>query len=162
MKQLVGRVALITGAAGGIGQALAARLAGAGMALALVDCDAAGLEDAAAALPGKVSCHPCDLRSFDALPGLIEAVTQAHGGLNLLVNNAGLTVHGRFVDHDPTDIDKVLDVDLRAVLHLTHAALPALRVSGDAHVVLVSSMAGLVGFPTQAVCRPVPNLRCRQ
>jgi NAD(P)-dependent dehydrogenase (short-subunit alcohol dehydrogenase family) len=152
MHDLSERVVLVTGAAGGIGSALARAFAAAGARLALVDRDQAGLAAVAEGLPGaiQVSLHPLDLADFPALDGLLADVIAAHGGLDILVNNAGLTVHGIFADHTAADLDRVLDVDLRAPVHLTRIALPHLRRAERAHVVLVSSMAGGLAFPFQS------------
>ncbi len=151
---------VITGAAGGIGRALTQAFAAEGAQLALCDRDAAGLDALLAELEGhEVTTHLCDLAALSVLPRLVEAIERSHGRLDVLVNNAGLTVHGRFADHTVEQLDRVIDVDLRAALHLTHACLPALRRAAErapeerpgAHVVLVSSMAGVLAFPYQSV-----------
>lgn len=150
MRDLNGRAVLLTGAAGGIGSALARQLAGHGARLALVDLDAAGLDRLATELPGSTT-HRMDLTDRAALAGLVPDVVAAHGGLDVLICNAGLTVFGRFADLAPTEIDAVLEVDLTSVLHLVALALPELRARDQAHVVLVSSMAGLQAFPFQSI-----------
>lgn len=152
MHDLNDRVVLLTGAAGGIGSALARAFAAAGARLALVDRDETGLAALAQGLPGatQVSLHRLDLADFSTFDGLLADVIAAHGRVDVLVNNAGLTVHGRFADHTAADLDRVLDVDLRAPVHLTRVALPHLRRAEQAHVVLVSSMAGGLAFPFQS------------
>jgi len=152
MRELHGRTAVVTGAAGGIGSRVAHRLARSGMSLALVDRDAEGLGALADALPAptRVTTHVADLAEVTSFPALADAVAGAHDGVHVLVSNAGLTVHGRFADHTPADLDRVLDVDLRAGLHLVHALLPHLRAAEEAHVVLVASMAALLAFPYQS------------
>lgn len=143
---------LLTGAAGGIGSALARAFAAAGARLALVDRDDEGLATLADQLPDAagVTLHPLDLARFEAFEALLADVTEAHGGLHVLVNNAGLTVHGTFANHTADDVDRVLDVDLRAPVHLTRVALPHLLRADVAHIVLVSSMAGGLAFPFQS------------
>jgi short-subunit dehydrogenase len=152
MLDFRGRVVLLTGAAGGIGSGLSRAFAAAGARLALVDRDEAGLGTLADSLPSatQVSLHPFDLREFSAFESLLADVLAAHGGVNVLVNNAGLTVHGTFSDHTEADLDRVLDIDLRAPVHLTRVALPHLRQADEAHIVLVSSMAGGLAFPFQS------------
>jgi short-subunit dehydrogenase len=152
MFELRDRVVLLTGAAGGIGGALARAFAAAGARLALVDRDEAGLAAVAGDLPGStpVSLHPFDLGEFPAYASLLAEVLAAHGRIEVLVNNAGLTVHGTFADHTAADLDRVLDIDLRASLHLTRIALPQLRQANAAHIALVSSMAGGLAFPFQS------------
>lgn len=151
MRAWTGRTALVTGAAGGIGSALARALAASGARLALADRDAAGLATLAAELAAPSSVHVVDLADPAAMGPLVEAVLAAHGDLSLLVCNAGLTVHGRFGELTGAEIDRVLDVDLRGAMHLVAAALPSLRAAPEAHVVLIGSMAGLQPFPLQSV-----------
>ena len=152
MMELHDRVVLLTGAAGGIGSALARAFAAAGARLALVDRDEAGLSALAGSLPSTTqsSVHPFDLRAFASFETLLADVLAVHGGIDVLVNNAGLTVHGTFEDHTEADLDRVLDINLRAPVHLTRIVLPHLRQSNGAHIVLVSSMAGGLAFPFQS------------
>jgi short-subunit dehydrogenase len=152
MVELHDRVVLLTGAAGGIGSALARIFAAAGARLALVDRNEAGLSALAGSLPSTTdsSVHPFDLRAFASFETLLADVLAAHGGIDVLVNNAGLTVHGTFEDHTQADLDRVLDVNLRAPVHLTRIVLPHLRQSNGGHIVLVSSMAGGLAFPFQS------------
>jgi len=146
------RVVLLTGAAGGIGSALARTFAAAGAHLALVDRDESGLTDLASRLRGaaKVSVHAFDLSDVSRLETLVADVLAAHGRIDVLVNNAGITVHGRFADHTETDLDRVLDINLRAPIHLTRLVLPHLQKSSGSHLVLLSSMAGGLSFPFQS------------
>jgi len=152
------RVVVLTGAAGGIGRAIAHRLSQAGARLALVDIDEAGLASLVASLGDAAgtgntdhsSTHPFDLRDVASLPDLASAIASRHGAVDVLINNAGLTVHGPLSQQTADDIDRVLDVDLRAVMHATHAFLPHLRSRPGAHVVNIASMAGLQGFPFQS------------
>lgn len=145
-RTLEGRVVLLTGAAGGIGQAIARRFTAEGARLALADRDEDGLAALARALP-DATVHPVDLTDRTAIPALVQGVLAAHGSLDVVVANAGWTVHGRFEDMDLAQIDGVLEVDLRSVLHLVHHALPHLSSGG--HLVLMASMAGATAFPFQ-------------
>lgn len=152
MRSLDGRLVVLTGAAGGIGSCIARRLAADGAALALVDRDEAGLTDLAASLPApeRVSVHVFDLQRAGELDALAAEVASRHGAVHVLINNAGLTVHGAFTDQTADEIDRVLDVDLRAVVQATRAFLPHLKRAAPAHIVNVASMAGLAGFPFQS------------
>ncbi len=147
MKDLIGRVAIVTGAGAGLGEALARRLVREGAQLALVDRDAEAIERLAKALP-RTSAHPMDVTRRDAWPELLERVRHLHGGLDLLVNNAGLTIVGAFEEQSSDEIDRIVDVNLRGVLHGCHAAIPLLR-ERRGHIVNVSSLAGQAPFPYQ-------------
>ncbi len=152
MRDLRERIVLLTGAAGGIGSALARTFAAAGAHLALVDRDEAGLTELASNLPStaKASVHAFDLSDVSRLETLVADVLAGHGRIDVLVNNAGITVHGTFADHTETDLDRVLDINLRAPIHLTRLVLPHLRKSSGSHLVLLSSMAGGLAFPFQS------------
>lgn len=151
MKSLDGRVVVLTGAAGGIGRAIAACLSAKGATLALVDRDTAGLAELAATLPAeRCTTHVFDLQATSELERLADEVTARHPAIHVLINNAGLTVHGAFRDQTRDEIDRVLDVDLRAVVHTTRVFLPHLEAAAPGHVVNVASMAGLAGFPFQS------------
>ena len=151
MGRLSNRVVLLTGAAGGIGAAMARALAAHGARLALVDRDGPGLARLAQTLPPGTSTHVVDLSERDRLEPLVSEVVATHGELSVLICNAGLTIHGRFSDLDADEIDTILDVDLRSVIHLVRVALPQLRRSSNGHIVLVSSLAGVQAFPFQSV-----------
>ncbi|MFE1600012.1 SDR family NAD(P)-dependent oxidoreductase [Methylobacterium sp. ID0610] len=145
--ELRDRTALITGAASGIGAALAAAIAARGARLALVDRDADGLERVAAGLAGQaqaVSTHALDLLDAEGIAALPDAVLARHGGLDLLVNNAGVALAGRFEDLSLADFDWVMDINFRAAVRMTHAFLPALRRRPTAQIVNLSSLYGIV------------------
>jgi short-subunit dehydrogenase len=146
------RVCLVTGAASGIGASLAHDLAARGARLALVDRDGAGLAAVATAarLGGapQVSTHVVDLAQAGDLTDLVAAVLAEHGRLDLLVNNAGVALGGRVEQVGMADIDRLMAVNVRAVMALTVAALPALRPG--AHVVTLSSLFGLAAPAGQA------------
>ena len=149
---LPGGVALVTGAAGGIGAALALNLARRGMALALVDRDAAGLQavaDQAAAVGVAVSRHVVDLAERAQVDGVLPAVLAAHGRLTLLVNNAGVALGGRFEQVDEADFDWLMRINFEAPVRLTRACLPVLARAPAALVVNVSSIFGIVAPPGQ-------------
>jgi short-subunit dehydrogenase len=149
---LQGGVALVTGAAGGIGAALALNLARRGMALALVDRDAAALQavaDQAAAAGVAVSRHVIDLAERAQVEAVLPAVLDAHGRLTLLVNNAGVALGGRFEQVDEADFDWLMRINFDAPVRLTRACLPVLARAPAALVVNVSSIFGIVAPPGQ-------------
>ncbi len=141
MKTLTGKTALITGAAGGIGTALAHALHDAGCQLVLTDIAPEGLPD----LPGALhrALDVADAAAWSALAGELDT-------LDLLVHNAGVTVHGPYAEMTPEDVDWLLGINLRGTLYGTTAMLPLLRQSGDAHIVTIASMSALFGTPLQA------------
>lgn len=149
---LRGGVALITGAASGIGAALAHNLARRGMHLALVDVDAAGLAavaQAVAAAGTRVSTHPADLADAAAIAALPAAVLAAQGSVQVLVNNAGVALGGRFDQVAEADFDWLMAVNFQATVRMTRAFLPILARQPSAQLVNVSSIFGIVAPPGQ-------------
>ena len=135
---------VITGAASGIGRALARRWARAGARLGLLDRDREGVEAVAAELSGsgdEVIAVPCDVTSPEQCRQAVGAVLEAHGGIDVLVNNAGITHLSRFSETDAGVVRRVMDVNLFGALHCTQAALDALRARRG-QVVVISSVAG--------------------
>ncbi len=139
---LAGRVAVITGASSGIGAATAAALSEAGAAVALVARRQDRLEALAEQVGGAVSIHPADLSDEAAARAAIEAAHAEHGGLHLLINNAGVMLLGPVQDADISEWRRMLDVNLWALLICTHTALPLIAQSGGGDIVNVSSVAG--------------------
>ena len=151
--RLQGSVALVTGAASGIGAALSAALAARGAALMLIDRDADGLAATAArtrAAGADTECRILDLADAAAIAALPEVVAARFGRLDLLVNNAGVALGGRFEETHLDDFEWVLDVNLRAVVRMCHAFLPMLKARPAAQIVNVSSLFGLIAPPGQA------------
>ena len=149
-----GAVCVVTGAAGGIGAALAVDLAERGSRLALVDRDADGLAATASAArragAPEVSTHVVDLADGGDRLDLAAEVLARHGSVQLLVNNAGVALGGRLHQVSLADVDWLLEVNCRAVVATTMAFLPALRRSPGSHLVNVSSLFGLIAPPGQA------------
>ena len=139
---LAGRVAAITGASSGIGAATAAALSGAGATVALGARRQDRLEATAAELDGPASVHSVDLADEQAARGFIEAVHTEHGGLHILVNNAGVMLLGPVEGADTSEWRRMLDVNLWGLLICTHSALPLIAASGGGDVVNLSSVAG--------------------
>jgi clavulanate-9-aldehyde reductase len=139
---LAGRVAAITGASSGIGEAAAAVLSRAGATVALGARRRDRLEGIAARLEGPASVHEVDVAEEAAARGFVEAVHGEHGGLHILVNNAGVMLLGPVDDADTSEWRQMLDVNLWGLLICTHAALPLIAASGGGDIVNVSSVAG--------------------
>lgn len=144
---------MVTGAAGGIGRAIALRLAAEGWTLALADRDRAGLAAVAGELPAgsAPTCHDVDFLDSDAAERLLADVLASHGAVHLLVNNAGLTVLGALESHRREDVEKVLAVNLLAVAQMCRVFAPTLVQSAPSHLVNIASFAGVLAFPLQAV-----------
>ncbi len=137
-----GQTVVVTGAAGGIGAALARRFARAGARVALIDRDGDGAAVVAATLgDSSVMVQPCDVTSLAECEAAIDAVVEAWGGVDVLVNNAGVTHLGRFVDTDVDVIRRVVDVNLLGSVNCTKAALPSL-LERRGRIVVTSSVAG--------------------
>jgi short-subunit dehydrogenase len=153
MTAIRGAAAAVTGAASGIGRALALELAARGADLALADRDEAGLEAVAAEIakahPRKVSVHRVDV----AEPAQIEAFAQssvaAHPGLNILVNNAGVALLGQFTEIEQAQMEWLFDINFWGVVRTTRAFLPQLARQPAAHIVNLSSIFGIVAPPGQ-------------
>ena len=154
MDQLAGKVAFVTGSAGGIGLGIARACVAAEMRVVLSDIDESTLAGAAAALRhvgGDVMVLPLDVTDRDGWARAAERVHDAMGPVQLLVNNAGVTTLGvPFDEVGPELWDRVIAINLTGVYNGVHTFLPAMRAVGDGHVVNVSSMGGLVCGPQLA------------
>ena len=153
MKSLQDRVAVITGAGGGLGRALAAEFASHGCHLALVDVNALAVEEAAKAVADRnfrVSQHVADVTDPERMEALAREVGAAHGGVHVLVNNAGITIQKNFATHSLADWQRMIGINLWGVVHGCHFFRDALRAADEAHVVNLSSMSAFVGLPGQS------------
>ncbi len=151
MFRLEGRVALVTGASGGIGDAIARVLHGAGAHVALSGTREAALQALAACLgPERVSVHVADLSDRSAVAPLLAAVEGSGGPLGILVNNAGLTRDGLSMRMKDEDWDRVLEVDLGAPFRLCRAALPGMMRRRHGRIINIASVVALTGNAGQA------------
>ena len=153
MTVIRGAAAAVTGAASGIGRALALELAARGCDVALADRDEAGMQAVAAEIAKagarKVSLHRVDV----AEPGQIEAFAQAaiaaHPGLNILINTAGVALLGQFAEIDQAQMEWLMNINFWGVVHSTRAFLPHLSRQQEAHIVNLSSIFGIIAPPGQ-------------
>jgi 3-oxoacyl-[acyl-carrier protein] reductase len=145
MINLEGKVALVTGASGGIGAAVAHSLDEHGVKLALASRSGSdlGIADAVAG--------PCDVRDFAALENLAERTAERFGGLDILVANAGVGAYGPFLDLPAEHMEEMIDVNVKGTLYAVRAALPYLLQSDSADIVTLASEAGRRGLPYEAV-----------
>jgi short-subunit dehydrogenase len=156
MTAIEGKVAALTGAGSGLGRALAIALANRGAKLALSDIDSKGLEETAR-LVGEsrsdangLTTHVVDVRDAGAVDRFADEARQAHGGVDLLLNNAGTCVRARIESISLKDLAFVLDVNLWGVIHGTKAFLPLLRARPEGHIVNIGSVNSFVAFPDNA------------
>jgi NAD(P)-dependent dehydrogenase (short-subunit alcohol dehydrogenase family) len=151
MSRYAGKVAIITGASGGIGRATAKRLASEGASLLLTDLAGPGLDESAHEARGaaRIETLAVDVSCEDDAKRMVEAAVAGFGGLDFLVNNAGIEGAVCPIEEYPVDtFDKVLAVNVRGVfLGVKHAA-PALRRRGGGAIVNLASVAGLQGDPS--------------
>jgi len=150
-----GGTAVVTGAAGGIGAALAGALADRGSNLGLVDRDAPGLKEVADEIRARhpaldVRTYEADLAETDTLASLSASILEDFDVVTLLINNAGVALGGLFDEISLEDFDWVMRVNFEATVHLTYEFLPRLRASRGSHVVNMSSLCGLIAPPGQS------------
>ncbi|MDX2201595.1 MAG: SDR family oxidoreductase [Hyphomicrobiaceae bacterium] len=153
MTHIHGAAALVTGAANGIGRALALELAARGASVALADRDEAGLkaaaEEVARAHPRKVTWHPVDVSRAADVEGLAKAVVAEHPGLNIVVNNAGVALFGQFHEVSQADMEWLMGINFWGVVYGCRAFLPHLQRQPAAHIVNTSSIFGIIAPPGQ-------------
>jgi len=144
--------AAITGAASGIGRALAVELAQRGCDLALADRDEAGLKSLAAEIGTgrKVSVHRIDVSEPDDIARFAGEAIPAHPALGIVVNNAGVALLGTFEEIDQAQMDWLFDINFWGVVHGTRAFLPHLKTLSEAHIVNISSIFGIIAPPGQS------------
>ena len=154
MKNFANKVALITGAGSGIGRALAINLADQGCSLALVDWNEESLEETKQIVRKKnisVSTHVFDIRDSEKIKELPEKILNIHNQIDVVINNAGVSVIGSVDEVDQNDWDWGLDILLHSVIHMTTAFLPYLEKRPEAAIVNTSSIFGLFSVPKQSI-----------
>jgi short-subunit dehydrogenase len=153
MTAIRGAAAAVTGAASGIGRALACELAARGCDLALADRDEPGLQAVAAEIAKsgsrKVSVHRVDVGEPGQIADFARAATAAHPGLNIVINNAGVALLGQFTEIDQSQMDWLMNINFWGVVHATRAFLPHLANRPEAHIVNLSSIFGIIAPPGQ-------------
>jgi 2-hydroxycyclohexanecarboxyl-CoA dehydrogenase len=147
---LTGRVAVVTGGAGGIGSAVVRDLASMGASVAVCDVDLERAEAVASAVPGAVA-FDVQLTSQASIDACADAVLERFGRVDVLVSNAGWDQVGRFVESDPEVWDRLLAINLRAPIQLAYRFLPGMLERGWGRNVFVASDAARVGSKGEAV-----------
>jgi len=153
MEGFAGKVAAVTGAGSGIGQALAIELARSGASVAISDVDTEGLaatEERLKAIGAPVKADRLDVTEREAFELYADAVKEHFGKVNQIYNNAGIAFTGEIEVSQFKDIEKVMDVDFWGVVNGTKVFLPHLIESGDGHIINISSVFGLFSVPGQA------------
>lgn len=149
-RELIGKRAILTGASGGIGRALAAELVNAGVRVALASRNAENLNELAAQLKaagGDVVAIPTDITKPEDRQRLIDTTVSRFGGLDLLINNAGVGSWAHFADSTEAICRTVMEVNFFGPIELTRLALPHLTTGNQPAVVNVTSMCGRKGMP---------------
>lgn len=152
-RDFSGRVVLVTGSARGIGAAIAERFAAAGAKIVLSDVREDLLEATAERLRARgavVLVHACDVSDPAAVEALVSAAVARFGRLDVVVNNAGLSIVADFASTTPAAMKKLVEVNLLGSMYVTHAALEAVRAAGGS-LVFVSSVSGIRAIPQGAV-----------
>ena len=149
MSRLRGKVAIITGGAGGIGRAAGALFVAEGADVLLVDFDESSLDDAVATIgSNRVSGFVGDVASSKDNQAMIATATERYGGVDVFVANAGIEGQVKpLVDYDEEEFDRVMNVNVKGVFLGLKAAIPALQQRGGGSIVITSSVAGVGGSP---------------
>src|SRR3984957_8773969 len=154
MTAIRGAAAAVTGAASGIGRALALELAARGCDLALADRDEAGLQTLAAEIgrdaSRKVTVHGVDVSDPRQIEDFASAATAAHPGLNIVINNAGVALMGTFGEIEQSQMEWLININFWGVVRSTRAFLPHLATRPEAHIVNLSSIFGIIAPPGQS------------
>lgn len=145
--------AVITGAGGGLGRAIALELANHGGSVVVSDIDAEGAEETAELLRArgaKAEVVPCDVADRDAMFGLVDETVGRLGGIDLIANNAGVAVGGPFDETSMEDWKWIVDINLWGVIYGCQAAIPKMKEQGRGYVLNVASAAGLLCPPAMS------------
>jgi short-subunit dehydrogenase len=145
MSRHAGQTIWITGASSGIGEALAEAFAAEGAALVLSGRRRDALEALAVRLPGEALILPFEVTDRDALPGAAEAARGWRGGIDMLVNNAGISQRSLAIDTAPEVFERIIEVDLSAPIRLTQLVLPHMAARGSGTILMIASVAGRLG-----------------
>jgi 3-oxoacyl-[acyl-carrier protein] reductase len=149
MFDLAGKKALVTGASGGIGGAIAAALHRQGAVVGVSGTRREALDQRAGELGNRVHVLPCNLAEKDAVQALVPAAEAALGGLDILVNNAGMTRDGLFMRMKDEDWEEVIEVNLTAAFRLCRAAVKGMMRRRFGRIINITSIVGVTGNPGQ-------------
>src|SRR3712207_7942655 len=150
MERLEGKRAIVTGAGAGIGEAIAIRLSGEGARVALADLDEGAAERVAGKLDAKTLARGTDVTRAEEVEALVQSVVERWGGLDVMVNNAGVGVAGTTPETSEEDWERLMAVNLKGTFLGIKYAISAMRDSGGGSIVNISYVAALVGIPDMA------------
>ncbi len=149
-KQLEGKIAIVTGAAGGFGEGIARLFVAEGARVLLVDIDLAKAQQLATELGDCASAQRCDVSNGDDVRAAVQACVDVFGTPDIVVNNAGTTHRNQpMLDVDEATFDRVFNVNVKSIYYMTHAVLPLMRQRGSGNIINIGSTAGI---------RPRPGL----
>jgi short-subunit dehydrogenase len=153
MRSFTDRVAVVTGAASGIGRHTAIELAKRGCHVAISDVNMAGLEETAELVRAhnrNVSLHLVDVGDRQTMSDFADAVIAEHGAVHIIVNNAGVSLTVKFEEQTLDDLEWIVNINLWGVIYGCHFFLPHIRKADEGHIVNISSLFGLIGVPRQS------------
>jgi 2-deoxy-D-gluconate 3-dehydrogenase len=145
--KLEGKVAIVTGASRGLGHATAVALAQQGAKVLAVARTADALKELEASYPGTIKAQPCDMLDVNAVAGLPQIALDTFGGLDIVVNNAGIAPAGNFLEQDPDIWNKVMAVNVTAPAVLARAAGQHMAKQGSGKIINIASTSGILGKP---------------
>ena len=151
MEFLRGKTAIVTGAAGGIGEAICKKLAGMGLNLVITGRKVQALEELAAQLPTKVHCCVGDLQELSFVDRLLAETREVFGGVDVIINNAGLSHNCTVEEMTPELFDSIMRVNVRAPYFLCQKAVEDLKKSEYATIINICSVVAHKGYPRQSV-----------
>ena len=151
MEFLRGKTAIVTGAAGGIGEAICKKLAGMGLNLVITGRKVQALEELAAQLPTKVHCCVGDLQELSFVERLLAETREVFGGVDVIINNAGLSHNCTVEEMTPELFDSIMRVNVRAPYFLCQKAVEDLKKSEYATIINICSVVAHKGYPRQSV-----------